>query len=53
MAAVGHAREDTAQVGRSKRERLHRRTPRHREVLNRPNDHAGVFTFDLAAIGRE
>jgi len=30
-----------------------RRTLRHREVLNRPNDHAGVFTFDLAADGRE
>jgi hypothetical protein len=33
MAAVGHAREDTAQVGRSKRERLHRRTrQRHRAM---------------------
>jgi NTE family protein len=30
-----------------------RRTLRHREVLNRPTDHAGVFTFDLAADGRE
>jgi NTE family protein len=30
-----------------------RRTLRHREVLNWPNDHAGVFTFDLAADGRE
>jgi NTE family protein len=30
-----------------------RRTLRHREVLNWPNDHAGVFTFDLAADGRD
>jgi NTE family protein len=30
-----------------------RRTLRHREALNRPNNHAGVFTFDLAADGRE
>ena len=30
-----------------------RRTLRHREVLNRPNDHAGVFTFGLAADGRK
>jgi NTE family protein len=30
-----------------------RRTLRHCEVLNWPNDHAGVFTFDLAADGRE
>jgi NTE family protein len=30
-----------------------RRTLRHPEVLKRPTDHAGVFTFDLAADGRE
>jgi NTE family protein len=30
-----------------------RRTLRHPEVLNRPTDHAGVLTFDLAADGRE
>jgi NTE family protein len=30
-----------------------RRTLRHHEVLNRPNDHEGVFPFDLAADGRE
>jgi NTE family protein len=30
-----------------------RRTLRHGEVLKRPMDHAGVFTFDLAADGRE
>ena len=30
-----------------------RRTLRHPEVLKRPSDHAGVFTFDLAADGRE
>jgi NTE family protein len=30
-----------------------RRTLRHREVLARPTNHEGVFTFDLAADGRE
>ena len=30
-----------------------RRTLRHPEVLQRPADHEGVFTFDLAADGRE
>jgi NTE family protein len=30
-----------------------RRTLRHREALERPTDHEGVFTFDLAADGRE
>jgi NTE family protein len=30
-----------------------RHTLRHREVLKRPDNHAGVFTFDLAADGRE
>ena len=30
-----------------------RRTLRHREVLQRPNNHEGVFTFDLAADGRD
>jgi NTE family protein len=30
-----------------------RRTPRHREVLERPRNHEGVYTFDLAAQGRE
>jgi NTE family protein len=30
-----------------------RRTLRHPEVLKRPNNHEGVFTFDLAADGRE
>jgi NTE family protein len=30
-----------------------RRTLRHPEVLKRPSDHAGAFTFDLAADGRE
>jgi NTE family protein len=30
-----------------------RRTLRHREVLERPTNHEGVFTFDLAADGRE
>lgn len=30
-----------------------RRTVRHREVLERPKNHEGVFTFDLAAQGRE
>ena len=30
-----------------------RRTLRHPEVLRRPTNHAGVFTFDLAAHGRE
>jgi NTE family protein len=30
-----------------------RRTLRHPEVLKRPNNHAGVFTFDLAVDGRE
>jgi NTE family protein len=30
-----------------------RRTLRHPEVLRRPVNHAGVFTFDLAADGRE
>jgi hypothetical protein len=26
---------------------------RHREVLERPTNHEGVFTFDLASDGRE
>ena len=30
-----------------------RRTLRHAEVLKRPGNHQGVFTFDLAADGRE
>jgi NTE family protein len=30
-----------------------RRTLRHPEVLRQPTDHSGVFTFDLAADGRE
>jgi NTE family protein len=30
-----------------------RRTLRHPEVLERPTNHEGVFTFDLAADGRE
>jgi hypothetical protein len=30
-----------------------RRTLQHPEVLKPANDHAGVFTFDLAADGRE
>jgi NTE family protein len=30
-----------------------RRTMRHREVLERPKNHEGVYTFDLAAQGRE
>jgi NTE family protein len=30
-----------------------RRTLRHTEVLKRPESHEGVFTFDLAADGRE
>lgn len=30
-----------------------RRTLRHAEVLQRPDNHEGVFTFDLAADGRE
>jgi NTE family protein len=30
-----------------------RRTLRHPEVLQRPTDHAGVLTFDLATDGRE
>jgi NTE family protein len=30
-----------------------RHTLRHREVLRRPDNHAGVFSFDLAADGRE
>ncbi len=30
-----------------------RRTLRHREVLQRPTNHEGVFTFDLAVDGRE
>ena len=30
-----------------------RRTPRHLEVLQRPTNHEGVFTFDLAHDGRE
>jgi NTE family protein len=30
-----------------------RRTLRHREVLKRPSNHEGVFTFDLASDGRE
>jgi NTE family protein len=30
-----------------------RRTLRHPEVLQRPTNHAGVLTFDLAADGRE
>jgi NTE family protein len=30
-----------------------RRTLRHTEVLKRPENHEGVFTFDLAADGRE
>jgi len=30
-----------------------RRTLRHREVLERPTNHEGVLTFDLAADGRE
>ena len=30
-----------------------RRTLRHAEVLKRPSNHEGVFTFDLAADGRE
>lgn len=29
------------------------RTLRHREVLERPKNHEGVYTFDLAAQGRE
>ena len=30
-----------------------RRTLRHREVLERPTNHEGVLTFDLAEHGRE
>ena len=30
-----------------------RRTLRQPEVLQRPDNHEGVFTFDLAADGRE
>ena len=30
-----------------------RRTLSHPEVLQRPDNHEGVFTFDLAADGRE
>ena len=30
-----------------------RRTLRHREVLERPTNHEGVFTFDLAADGQD
>ncbi len=30
-----------------------RRTLRHREVLERPANHEGVFTFDLVDGGRE
>ena len=30
-----------------------RRTLRHREILERPTNHEGVFTFDLAIDGRE
>jgi NTE family protein len=30
-----------------------RRTLRHREVLERPANHEGVLTFDLAVDGRE
>ena len=30
-----------------------RRTLRHRGVLERPTNHEGVFTFDLATDGRE
>ena len=30
-----------------------RRTLRHREVLQRPTNHEGVFTYDLAVDGRE
>ena len=30
-----------------------RRTLRHREVLQRPTNHEGVFAFDLAVDGRE
>ena len=30
-----------------------RRTLRHREVLERPKNHEGVYTFDLAVQGRE
>ena len=30
-----------------------RRTLRHPEVLERPTNHEGVFTFDLATDGRE
>jgi NTE family protein len=29
------------------------RTPRHPEVMERPTNHEGVFTFDLARDGRE
>jgi NTE family protein len=29
------------------------RTLRHREVIERPTNHEGVLTFDLAADGRE
>jgi hypothetical protein len=40
-------------VGVSGSEKIARRTSRHREVLKRPIDHVGVFTFDLAGDGRE
>jgi NTE family protein len=30
-----------------------RRTLRHADVLKRPSDHEGVFTFDLGNDGRE
>jgi hypothetical protein len=40
-------------VGVSGSEKIARRTLRHREVLKRPIDHVGVFTFDLAGDGRE
>jgi NTE family protein len=30
-----------------------RRTLRHPEVLQRPDNHAGVLTFDLSTDGRE
>jgi NTE family protein len=30
-----------------------RRTLRHAEVLKRPSNHEGVFTFDLATEGRD
>ena len=57
VAGIAEARRQPPirhpRAGYARRDHDTRRTLRYPEVLNRANHHAGVFTFDLAADGRE